>query len=162
MDDFDLFATQSIDDDQFLSRDIASVLPCESYSSYNTCASKTLSNSSTAQTSLNNSWNSTISDHSSSSQLLSFENSISNSSHYPNDNYFQYFSAQSPMGSSQNQNFEAKPTQETNRPPIPLVRDHIMAERKRREKLSQSFIALSALVPGLKKVHYIQYTIPYF
>lgn len=36
---------------------------------------------------------------------------------------------------------------------IPQVRDHIMAERKRREKLSQSFIALSALVPGLKKVY---------
>ncbi|KAL6211893.1 hypothetical protein ACLB2K_017116 [Fragaria x ananassa] len=28
---------------------------------------------------------------------------------------------------------------------------HIMAERKRREKLSQQFIALSAMVPGLKK-----------
>ncbi|KAF7809979.1 transcription factor bHLH18-like [Senna tora] len=35
---------------------------------------------------------------------------------------------------------------------IPQVRDHIMAERKRREKLSQSFIALSALLPGLKKM----------
>lgn len=30
--------------------------------------------------------------------------------------------------------------------------DHILAERKRREKLNQSFIALSALIPGLKKV----------
>ncbi|KAK6159209.1 hypothetical protein DH2020_006523 [Rehmannia glutinosa] len=30
--------------------------------------------------------------------------------------------------------------------------DHIIAERKRREKLSQRFIALSALVPGLKKM----------
>lgn len=30
--------------------------------------------------------------------------------------------------------------------------DHIMAERKRREKLSQRFIALSAIVPGLKKM----------
>lgn len=30
--------------------------------------------------------------------------------------------------------------------------DHIIAERKRRELLSQRFIALSALVPGLKKV----------
>ncbi|XP_076919228.1 transcription factor bHLH25-like [Bidens hawaiensis] len=30
--------------------------------------------------------------------------------------------------------------------------DHILAERKRREKLSQRFIALSALVPGLKKL----------
>ncbi|XP_064999326.1 transcription factor bHLH18-like [Musa acuminata AAA Group] len=30
-------------------------------------------------------------------------------------------------------------------------KDHIMAERKRREKLNQRFIALSAIVPGLKK-----------
>ncbi|XP_020600208.1 transcription factor bHLH18-like [Phalaenopsis equestris] len=30
--------------------------------------------------------------------------------------------------------------------------DHILAERKRREKLSQRFIALSAIVPGLKKM----------
>lgn len=31
-------------------------------------------------------------------------------------------------------------------------KEHIIAERKRREKLSQRFIALSAMVPGLKKV----------
>ncbi len=43
-------------------------------------------------------------------------------------------------------------------PPPPATKssghsqDHIMAERKRREKLSQRFIALSAIVPGLKKV----------
>lgn len=32
------------------------------------------------------------------------------------------------------------------------AQDHVIAERKRREKLTQRFIALSALVPGLKKV----------
>ncbi|OWM85444.1 hypothetical protein CDL15_Pgr019068 [Punica granatum] len=32
------------------------------------------------------------------------------------------------------------------------AQDHIMAERKRREKLSQRFVALSAIVPGLKKM----------
>ncbi|KAI3895331.1 hypothetical protein MKX03_035832 [Papaver bracteatum] len=31
-------------------------------------------------------------------------------------------------------------------------KDHVMAERKRREKLNQRFIALSAVVPGLKKM----------
>ncbi|CAJ1929084.1 unnamed protein product [Sphenostylis stenocarpa] len=31
-------------------------------------------------------------------------------------------------------------------------RDHIIAERKRREKLSQSLISLAALIPGLKKM----------
>ncbi|XVF68145.1 hypothetical protein PTKIN_Ptkin10aG0180200 [Pterospermum kingtungense] len=35
---------------------------------------------------------------------------------------------------------------------VPQAQDHIMAERKRREKLSQKFIALSALVPGLTKM----------
>ncbi|XWS55243.1 hypothetical protein CRYUN_Cryun10bG0158500 [Craigia yunnanensis] len=35
---------------------------------------------------------------------------------------------------------------------ISHTQDHIMAERKRREKLSQKFIALSAVVPGLKKM----------
>ncbi|MQL89852.1 hypothetical protein Taro_022430 [Colocasia esculenta] len=37
------------------------------------------------------------------------------------------------------------------RPPS-HAQDHIIAERKRREKLSQRFIALSAIVPGLKKM----------
>ncbi|KAE8695983.1 Transcription factor bHLH18 [Hibiscus syriacus] len=31
------------------------------------------------------------------------------------------------------------------------AQDHVIAERKRREKLSQSFISLAALIPGLKK-----------
>ncbi|CAI9752942.1 unnamed protein product [Fraxinus pennsylvanica] len=36
------------------------------------------------------------------------------------------------------------------RPPSQTY-DHILAERKRREQLSQQFVALSALIPGLKK-----------
>ncbi|KAD4179171.1 hypothetical protein R6Q59_022714 [Mikania micrantha] len=35
---------------------------------------------------------------------------------------------------------------------VSTAQDHILAERKRREKLSQRFIALSALLPGLKKM----------
>lgn len=35
---------------------------------------------------------------------------------------------------------------------ISPYQDHILAERKRRQKLSQSFIALSALLPNLKKL----------
>lgn len=38
------------------------------------------------------------------------------------------------------------------------LRDHSLAERKRREKLSHLFIALSALLPGLKKVYMSIYT----
>ncbi|KNA11139.1 hypothetical protein SOVF_137650 [Spinacia oleracea] len=37
-------------------------------------------------------------------------------------------------------------------PPQQSSMDHILAERKRREKLSQRFIALSAIIPGLKKM----------
>lgn len=33
------------------------------------------------------------------------------------------------------------------------AQDHIIAERNRRKKLNQLFITLSAIVPGLKKVH---------
>ncbi|CAN4079848.1 unnamed protein product [Withania somnifera] len=41
----------------------------------------------------------------------------------------------------------------TVRKKIPSVdRDHIVAEKKRREKLSQRFVALSSILPGLKKV----------
>lgn len=32
------------------------------------------------------------------------------------------------------------------------VEDHIMAERKRRQRITEKFIALSATIPGLKKV----------
>ncbi|XP_072991839.1 uncharacterized protein [Typha latifolia] len=35
------------------------------------------------------------------------------------------------------------------------AQEHVIAERKRREKLSQQFIALSALIPGLKKVSWL-------
>jgi len=39
----------------------------------------------------------------------------------------------------------------TTRNPI-QAQEHVISERKRREKLSQKFIALSAVLPGLKKV----------
>lgn len=44
-----------------------------------------------------------------------------------------------------------KKTSTRTRPPSQTY-DHIIAERKRRELLSQRFVALSAIVPGLKKV----------
>lgn len=64
-------------------------------------------------------------------------------------------------------NFTFSPKQEVGSPDLitrgtktaqPLTRsqsnaqDHILAERKRREKLTQRFVALSALIPGLKKM----------
>lgn len=55
-----------------------------------------------------------------------------------------------------NQNYVLKPCQGVKRVAhnnkLAQAQDHILAERKRREKLSQRFIALSALVPGLKKM----------
>ncbi|KEH16285.1 basic helix loop helix (bHLH) DNA-binding family protein [Medicago truncatula] len=61
-----------------------------------------------------------------------------------------HVSTQNPIGLSKNQNFATK-TSQTKRSRA-NADDHIMAERKRREKLSQSFIALAALVPNLKKM----------
>uniref|UniRef100_A0ACD5W9K2 Uncharacterized protein n=1 Tax=Avena sativa TaxID=4498 RepID=A0ACD5W9K2_AVESA len=37
-------------------------------------------------------------------------------------------------------------------PSVPFALDHIMAERKRREKINQRFIELSTVIPGLKKM----------
>ncbi|XP_017255148.1 transcription factor bHLH18 [Daucus carota subsp. sativus] len=60
------------------------------------------------------------------------------------------------QGSFENQNYVLKSSQGAKRistnARLSQAQDHIMAERKRREKLSQRFIALSALVPGLKKM----------
>ncbi|KAF5454308.1 hypothetical protein F2P56_023984 [Juglans regia] len=61
-------------------------------------------------------------------------------------------------GSIENQNHAPKASQgnkragSVTRSTHSNAQDHIMAERKRREKLSQRFIALSAIVPGLKKM----------
>ncbi|XWS67555.1 hypothetical protein CRYUN_Cryun04dG0016300 [Craigia yunnanensis] len=68
---------------------------------------------------------------------------------FPSDILF----SQNPFGS---QNYVLKGCHGTKRfstgNRISQTPDHIMAERKRREKLSQKFIALSAIVPGLKKM----------
>ncbi|KAK6136954.1 hypothetical protein DH2020_029303 [Rehmannia glutinosa] len=58
--------------------------------------------------------------------------------------------------SNGNQNYGAKrsiiSTNSSSTTRLTSSQDHILAERKRREKLSQRFIALSALVPGLKRM----------
>lgn len=83
-----------------------------------------------------------------------------NANHYNNNNK----TSASDSSSSQIISFEAvKPKEEPRlvSPAVAITRspvsaqDHVMAERKRREKLSQRFIALSAVVPGLKKVRTI-------
>ncbi|XVE82997.1 hypothetical protein DITRI_Ditri16bG0050900 [Diplodiscus trichospermus] len=96
-----------------------------------------------------NSWNSCITENippkaspSSCSQIISFENWNS-----------------SPAISQQFHGLDCavKPKHEVSKRAGSLSRtplhaqDHVIAERKRREKLSQRFISLSALIPGLKK-----------
>ncbi|CAL5197847.1 unnamed protein product [Lathyrus oleraceus] len=61
-----------------------------------------------------------------------------------------HVSTQTPKAWSKNQNLETKTSQPKRS--RANAEDHIMAERKRRETLSQSFIALAALVPNLKKI----------
>lgn len=48
--------------------------------------------------------------------------------------------------------FAAEPARAAPTRPAAQNQDHILAERKRREKLSERFIALSKIVPGLKKM----------
>lgn len=71
-----------------------------------------------------------------------------------NKNFFS--KSKMPNGPCLNQNYTPKAGQGNKRATAPSnkspARDHILAERKRREKLSQRFIALSAILPGLKKV----------
>ncbi|KAK4843465.1 hypothetical protein QYF36_008358 [Acer negundo] len=118
-----------------------------------------------------NSWNSCTSTHepspSSSSHIISFDNSTSSIpaisppvyGHQDYAGVIPKTEAGSPPG-----NINLLPSlisypQETSQLRIASTttrttlqaQDHVIAERKRREKLSQHFIALSALLPGLKK-----------
>ncbi|KAK1587308.1 hypothetical protein Q3G72_011636 [Acer saccharum] len=95
-----------------------------------------------------NSWNSCTTEHStpkkspsstSQSQIISFENSAS----FP---AIPQSSFPSP-GSYDPQETMKRAT----RSPL-QAQDHVIAERKRREKISQCFVALSVLLPGLKKM----------
>lgn len=104
-----------------------------------------------------NSWDSSITDLGSNPPANSSPNlvSFSNSSNYANQ-----FGILKPKEDTQdsfgNQNYVLKASQGAKRistnTRFPSNQDHVMAERKRREKLSQRFIALSAIIPGLKKV----------
>ncbi|KAG5040493.1 hypothetical protein JHK85_012969 [Glycine max] len=212
MDDYNLFPDECplnlnlFDDQEFLSQDIASALQEQTQtlqqSLSSECPSKTVSNSSTDETTFDferpakllktttsssccNSDSSTItkslspklspssSFSSFQSQILSFDNPNPTSSSNTTTQFYGFdctlnptqnemvsvsvpnmrkprFPTQTAKGSPKNQNFETK-TSHGKRSPA-HAQDHIMAERKRREKLSQSFIALAALVPGLKKM----------
>ncbi|KAK7251873.1 hypothetical protein RIF29_35455 [Crotalaria pallida] len=134
---------------------------------------KTMMSSTTTYTWDNNNNNASNnnSSSSSSSKLISFEHSNASSSLASQ----QYHYAKPKMECSENldfgavnsqggfayedksfQNFDKQVKKAANtrvmmRNPT-QAQDHVLAERKRREKLSQRFIALSAMVPGLKKM----------
>ncbi|KAE9597383.1 hypothetical protein Lal_00029832 [Lupinus albus] len=87
---------------------------------------------------------------SSSSQLISFEHSNTSSSvasqQYHNHDYedksFHNYDKQA--NKSANTTMTMRNTTQ--------AQDHVLSERKRREKLNERFVALSAIVPGLKKM----------
>ncbi|XP_022740204.1 transcription factor bHLH18-like [Durio zibethinus] len=96
------------------------------------------------------SWNSCITENippkaapSSSSHIISFDNS--NSSAAISQQYYGLDCDEKPK------NEVSKRVGSLTRTPL-HSQDHVIAERKRREKLSQMFISLSALIPGLKKM----------
>ncbi|XP_044479287.1 transcription factor NAI1-like [Mangifera indica] len=103
-----------------------------------------------------NSWNSCTTEltacrhsPSSSSQIISFDNSVSSSSAINQQAYGLKYSMNpknEAAGSLRNSKLSSVISHGCRQP-----QDHVIAERKRREKLNQRFIALSALVPGLKK-----------
>ncbi|CAK9151241.1 unnamed protein product [Ilex paraguariensis] len=118
-----------------------------------------------------NSWTSCITDNNSNQQAVASPKPFS----YANSNYTNQVGIVKPeeetvsskfatalasdifQSSFGNQNYMFKACQEAKRissssRSFSQTQDHIIAERKRREKLSQRFIALSALVPGLKKM----------
>ncbi|MED6167689.1 hypothetical protein PIB30_005316 [Stylosanthes scabra] len=119
--------------------------------------------------------NSSSSSSSPTSQILSFENSYNSSSPPPPLISTHFYGFEFDVTTTTNNNKVSslqQPPQAGNNKKIEETRkpqshqgsnnrskrqgaqsqDHIMAERKRREKLSQSLIALAALIPGLKKM----------
>ncbi|KAG4175832.1 hypothetical protein ERO13_A11G209900v2 [Gossypium hirsutum] len=80
---------------------------------------------------------------SSSSHIISFDNSNSSQP----DISQQYCGLDRDL---KRKNEVSKRVGSSTRAPL-YAQDHVIAERKRREKLSQRFISLSALIPGLKK-----------
>ena len=85
-----------------------------------------------------------------SSRILSFEKTGLKVMNHKSPNLI--FSPMEKVGSADLIRRETKKAQPLTRSPS-NAQEHILAERKRRGKLTQRFVALSALIPGLKKVH---------
>nr|XP_017240986.1 PREDICTED: transcription factor bHLH18-like isoform X2 [Daucus carota subsp. sativus] len=81
-----------------------------------------------------------------SSTIISFHNATSATTQYNDDHGNDISSVLMGMISEGSRKASA-----TTRNPL-QAQDHVIAERQRRERLSQMFIQLSSLVPGLKKI----------
>ncbi|XP_074375158.1 transcription factor bHLH18-like [Apium graveolens] len=79
-----------------------------------------------------------------SSTIISFHSAISETAQYDGDHVHDFSSF---LGVSEGNRKAAT----TTRNPL-QAQDHVIAERQRRERLSQMFVQLSSLVPGLKKI----------
>ncbi|CAK8539585.1 unnamed protein product [Lathyrus sativus] len=91
----------------------------------------------------------------SSPQLISFEHF--NATPVSSQQFYSYdYSDVKPKlekGCNENKDFSANYDYGTSKTRnTTQAKEHVMAERKRREKLTRSFIALSAILPGLKKM----------
>ena len=179
MDEYNIFAEEcnlnflDADVGGFLSQDISNVFQeqnkqqCLSLGSTSTHGlSKSFDNSDKINESLSPNISPSPSNSSFQFQIPSFDNPLnstpSNSkenetiSMSPTELENMNHSTETSKGSVENENMETK-TSKSKRPRT-HGRDHIMAERNRREKLTQTFIALAALVPNLKKVQYFIFT----
>ncbi|KAH9779821.1 transcription factor bHLH25 [Citrus sinensis] len=99
------------------------------------------------------------------SGLISFQDTDSLASYYsqmsnPNSEY--YCTIKSEDKRASDENLMAMKTRIVNKPGqgnrvasrSPLqAQEHVIAERKRREKMNQQFIALSAVIPGIKQMN---------
>ncbi|WVZ17827.1 hypothetical protein V8G54_010809 [Vigna mungo] len=107
----------------------------------------------------NNNASSSSSAPSSSTFILSFENSTMEPSHHhhhrPNNDHGSCprDALCSSLLSSENDHFSTPKAKQGAKKyrSSSQIQDHIMAERKRRQELTERFIALSATIPGLKK-----------
>jgi len=107
---------------------------------------------------------------SSSTFILSFENSTMEPSHHyynrPNDHGgCPSYALCSSVLSSENDHVLSTPKPKQGAKKYRSsseIQDHIMAERKRRQELTERFIALSATIPGLKKVSFLLHSIILF
>ncbi|XP_022963136.1 transcription factor bHLH19-like isoform X2 [Cucurbita moschata] len=152
---FQAFSDQSYTSHTDLDHSVQTRQPCE-------VAEETPAKQPRATGSWNNCCTASMAASSSSSRIISFGNSHSSSppSNRVKPNFEMWCETNRDLASVIEQGSNCSPKSGVgmkrsagvvNRSPL-AGQDHVIAERKRREKLSQRFVALSALIPRLKKM----------